>query len=164
MTSQTSSVTIPQAMAAAPDGHTELLLIVRLNGRRFAIPVAAIGRILPMAALTPLPGAPRGIAGVLSLHGTALPVVDPRPLLGADQVSPQPGQHLVTIVARTRYLLWIDRAEEILAFSSAAICDVRGDASMVAPRLVNVGHEYLPVLSPPDLDPGPILESTARPR
>jgi chemotaxis signal transduction protein len=163
MTSQTSSMTIPPAMAAVPDGHTELLLIVRLSGRRFAIPVAAIGRILPMAALTPLPGAPRGIAGVLSLHGTALPVVDPRPRLGADPVSPQPGQHLVTIEARTRYLLWIDRAEEILVAPTAVISDVLGDAPLVAPRLARVGQDHLPVLSPTDLDPGPVFDSTARP-
>jgi chemotaxis signal transduction protein len=164
MTSQTSSVTIPQAMAAVPNGHTEMLLIVRLGGRRFAIPLAAIGRILPMAALTPLPGAPRGIAGVLSLQGTALPVVDPRPRLDVDRVSPQPGQHLVAIVARTRYLLWIDRAEEILAAPTAAIGDVLGDAPLIAPRLARVGQDHLLVLSPADLDPGPVFDSTARPR
>ena len=59
-------------------GAPAQLLVFRLDGQRYALPFAAIERVVPAVALTPLPGAPATIRGVFSLHGRIIPVGDLR--------------------------------------------------------------------------------------
>lgn len=134
------------------------MLIIQLGGRRFAIPTAAIIRILPMAAPTPLPDSAPGIVGVLAFQGVTLPVVDPRPRLDLATVLPHPEQHLVAIAAETRYLLWIDRAETIAATQPQPRGDARGSTPLVASHLVRVEDEHIPVLSTLAFDPGAVVQ------
>lgn len=54
----------------------KLHLLIDLEGSRYALPAAAIEEIAPLLAVTPLPGAPRGIAGAVNFRGETLPVVD----------------------------------------------------------------------------------------
>lgn len=150
----------PETVVAAGGGQADLLMVVRLGDRRFALPAPAIGRILPMAALIPLPDAPVGIAGVLALQGVVLPVVDPRPRLGVPLVAPRPEQHLVVIAARTRFLLWVDRAEAIVPAPPVAAGLPGADAASLASQFVRIGDEYLPLLAPAALDPGPVLQTS----
>jgi purine-binding chemotaxis protein CheW len=135
----------------------DLLLIVRVGDRRFAIPAAGIVRILAMAALIPVPDAPPGIAGALAFQGAVLLAVDPRPRLGLPDAAPRPDQILIVIEARTRYLLWVDRAEATVSASATSRTSLPGDTvDALAPQLVRVADEHLPVLSPEVLDPGPL--------
>ena len=144
-----------RAAAGGSITNTQLLLIVRVGSQRYALPAAAVERILPMAALTPLPGTPRDVAGLLNLHGDVLPVVDPRPHLAGiaagnaargAPAAPDPSQHLVVVVAQTRYLLWVDEAEQVFVPVASSMIGV-----------VRLGGAVVPVLSPESLDPGPLL-------
>lgn len=147
----------PASAAATAPQQGELLLIVGIGARRFALPVAAIARVLPMAAPIPLPDAPPGVVGALPFRGALLPVVDPRPRLGQPAVAPQPDQHLVAVAGDLRYLLWVDRAETVVAAPPLAVADLPGEgAEPVAPRLVLLGDGYLPVLSVAALAPAPL--------
>jgi chemotaxis signal transduction protein len=95
-----------------------------------------------------------GVVGVLPFRGALLPVVDPRPRLGQLSVAVRPEQHLVAIVAEARYLLWVDRAETIVAASAVARADLSGDAAApLAPQLVQLGDDFLPLLSVAALAP-----------
>jgi purine-binding chemotaxis protein CheW len=49
-----------------------------LDGTRFALRLDAVERAVPAAALTPLPGAPAIVLGLLDLGGRIVPVVDIR--------------------------------------------------------------------------------------
>jgi chemotaxis signal transduction protein len=100
---------------ALPVDRVQLLVVGRIGDRRFALPATAVTYCLRMAAITPLPAAPRGIVGVLNLGGVILPVVDPRPWF--DLASPpfHPEQYLVLVRARRDYLLWVDRLEQTFA-------------------------------------------------
>jgi chemotaxis signal transduction protein len=55
---------------------------VRLEDVRIGIPLRNVDRILPAAAVTPVPGAGACLLGMLDLHGTPVPVYDTRRLLG----------------------------------------------------------------------------------
>lgn len=134
------------------------VLVARIGDRAYAVPLAAVERTLPMAALLPLPEVPQGVVGVLDLHGTILPVVDPRPRLGSPTPPYHPGQRLVVIRAGTRFLLWVDGAERITCAATHAFDGMAGpgDGSLM-PFLVHVDGESIPVLAPQALDPGPIL-------
>lgn len=47
-------------------------------GQAYALPLHAVDRVEPFAALSPIPDVPPVVAGLLDLHGAALPVFDLR--------------------------------------------------------------------------------------
>jgi purine-binding chemotaxis protein CheW len=49
-----------------------------LDGTRYALRLDTVERVVPAAALTPLPGAPAIVLGLLDLEGRIVPVVDIR--------------------------------------------------------------------------------------
>lgn len=148
--------------APADDSLAEtIILVVRIGDQPFALPATPIRRIVPMAALTPLPGAPFGVAGVLAIGGDLLPVVDPRPLLGLPPTLPRPDQHLIAIDATTHYLLWVDRAESVETLLPGAIATIDTAGDQLAPQIARLADDHLPILSPFALDPGPLLRRDA---
>jgi chemotaxis-related protein WspB len=58
------------------------VLVFHIGRERYALPLAGVERVLPVARLTPLPGAPPYVPGLLDLHGAPVPVVDLSKLAG----------------------------------------------------------------------------------
>lgn len=58
------------------------LVVVRLGGSRFALPMSAVAEVGRPAGLTRVPGLPGWVAGVANWRGRVLAVLDLRPLLG----------------------------------------------------------------------------------
>lgn len=54
------------------------LVVFVIEGERYALPLPAVERVLPMVAVSPLPKAPAIALGVINLHGQVIPVVDIR--------------------------------------------------------------------------------------
>jgi purine-binding chemotaxis protein CheW len=54
------------------------LLIFNLDRERYALRLAAVERVLPAAAVTPLPEAPQIVLGILDLQGEVIPVINLR--------------------------------------------------------------------------------------
>ncbi len=52
------------------------VLVFHIGPERYALPLAAVLRVLPAARLKALPGAPDYVAGLLDLHGAPVPVID----------------------------------------------------------------------------------------
>lgn len=52
------------------------VLVFHIGSERYALPLAAVLRVLPAARLKALPGAPDYVAGLLDLHGEPVPVID----------------------------------------------------------------------------------------
>ena len=55
-----------------------------LGARDYATPLSAIREVVRLEELADLPGMTPPLVGVLDLRGTALPVLDLRPVSGAD--------------------------------------------------------------------------------
>jgi chemotaxis-related protein WspB len=53
-----------------------VFLLFQLGEDRFALDAAGIVEVLPLVALTPVPLAPPGVAGLFDLRGTAVPAID----------------------------------------------------------------------------------------
>jgi chemotaxis signal transduction protein len=152
---------------ASPTMHLDLpvsapgtvaVLVGRIGHQRVALPAATVERILPMAALTPLADAPPGVAGLLDVRGEVLPVIDPRPRL--DLPSPQlhPDQHLILISAGTRFLLWLDLAEELVQVPETTVHGVETlELQRLMSGVIRLAGETVPLLSPDALDPGTIV-------
>lgn len=136
------------------------LLISNVGDRTVALPLTAVERILRMAAVTPCPGAPAGVVGLLNYRGAVLPVVDPRPSLNLAPANEfHPDQHLVLVCAAHRYLLLVDRVETIAWVDAAA--HANSPAGVRRPPLSLVARlegRVVPVLAPEALDPGDFLQ------
>jgi purine-binding chemotaxis protein CheW len=55
-----------------------LVLVFELEGRRFGVPADRVREVVRAVALTPVPGAPSVVEGLLDLRGEVLPVLDLR--------------------------------------------------------------------------------------
>lgn len=60
------------------------LVVVRLGGCRYALPMASVSEVGRPPALTRVPGLPAWVAGVANWRGRVLAVLDLRGLLAAD--------------------------------------------------------------------------------
>ena len=67
----------------SPTAHTQANFILTFNWgeQTFALPLHCVVRVEQAVALTPLPGAPEHVLGLLNNHGQLLPVLDLRPSL-----------------------------------------------------------------------------------
>jgi chemotaxis signal transduction protein len=139
---------------APPRRGEHLLLRGRIGGRAYALPVSRVGRILSMAAPTPLPDAPIGVVGIVNVHGVALPVVDPRPRLGLETPVFHPDRWPVVVASDPAYLLWVDQVDEIaLADEGAFDALEAGLGGALASHVVRLGDELIPVLALEPLAP-----------
>ncbi|WP_247894510.1 chemotaxis protein CheW [Azospirillum sp. B510] len=69
--------------AAGGGGAGERFVVFRLAGTEYGLPVAAVREVLRRPdGVTPLPNAPDFVAGLLTLRGEVLPLIDQRRLLG----------------------------------------------------------------------------------
>ncbi|CAO3440006.1 Positive regulator of CheA protein activity (CheW) / Positive regulator of CheA protein activity (CheW) / Positive regulator of CheA protein activity (CheW) [Azospirillum endophyticum] len=70
------------AQPADGGGAGERFVVFRLAGAEYGLPVAAVREVLRRPdGVTPLPGAPDFVTGVLTLRGEVLPLIDQRRLL-----------------------------------------------------------------------------------
>ena len=64
--------------------NAEELVVVRLGGCRYALPMASVAEVGRPPSLTRVPGLPAWVAGVANWRGRVLAVLDLRSLLAAD--------------------------------------------------------------------------------
>jgi chemotaxis-related protein WspB len=67
--------------ANKPDAIMKVL-VFHIGRERYALPLARVDKVLPVARLTALPGAPHYVPGLLDLHGEPVPVIDLSRLAG----------------------------------------------------------------------------------
>lgn len=76
---------------------TSDLLVFSLGKQQFALPVDQVSTVVPRATLTPLPGAPADLIGLLRLRGTLCPVIDVRGRLGLSVAVAHIGECIVVM-------------------------------------------------------------------
>lgn len=100
------------------------LIVFRLDGQRFALPLAAVERIVRAVEVTRLPGAPLVVIGVIDVGGNIVPVLCLRQRLGmplreiglADQL-------LIARMGRRTVALLIDEAQGVVECDASTVID-----------------------------------------
>jgi purine-binding chemotaxis protein CheW len=130
--------------------NSEAVLLLRLGGRRYGVLLSHVERVLPMAAVSPLPDQPIGMLGVLNLHGAVLPVVDPRPRLGLPSPAWTADQRLVVLAAASeRFLLWVDELEDVVDHAADALSAIgSAGGQRLTTHVLRLANELVPILSP----------------
>jgi purine-binding chemotaxis protein CheW len=67
--------------SAAPAAHDIEVLEFTSAGERYAFEAACVAQVNPMCAITPIPGTPDFVVGIISVEGDILSVIDLRSLL-----------------------------------------------------------------------------------
>jgi purine-binding chemotaxis protein CheW len=115
-------------------------LVFEVGGRRFGLPAADLREIVRAVSVTPLPGGPAAVEGVINVRGSVVPVIDLRRALGLPPRGVALSDHLVILRSGTTPLaLRVDRALEIRAAGADAAAKGGG-------RLVGVDGGLVPVL------------------
>jgi purine-binding chemotaxis protein CheW len=105
-----------------PEGHSVSILVFRLGDESYAVDVAALRSVEPVGSLTPLPCAPRFVAGVLNLRGETLTVLDLGAVLDLPQ-SPASAESrvLVTDVPGAAVGMLVDGVADIQTATPAGL-------------------------------------------
>ena len=90
------------------------VVVVEVHGVRCGLPAPGVLELHPVVAVSPLPGAPAVVEGVIDVRGSVVAVVDLRARLGLPRRPPLLSDHLVVsrVGART-VALRVDRAVEL---------------------------------------------------
>lgn len=126
----------PTAVSPSPDGAKaparfrdrvreragmQELLVVRVGGERFAVPLESVDELVESPVLRSVPGAPPELLGLFTLGDALLPLYSPVAILGAGARDEQVA--LVMRGGRARLALAVDDAEDVIVVSLAEVRD-----------------------------------------
>lgn len=116
-----------------------LFLLFQLGPDRYALPAADVVEVLPLIQIKSLPGAPKGVAGVMDHRGQPVPVVD----LSALALGRPAAARLSTRLVLVR--LQADGTEKLLALVAENATETlrRDPAEFVASGVTSPGAPYL---------------------
>lgn len=99
-------------------------VVFALDMQRFALPLAAVRRIVRAVEVTPLPGAPGIVLGAIDLAGRVVPVLDIRKRFGLPEREVDPSDHfLIATTPRRDVALVIDAAHSVVECERSAVID-----------------------------------------
>lgn len=104
------------------------LVLLRVDGQTYALHLEAVDRILRMAAITPLPGAPDAVEGIINIQGEVLAIVSIRRRLGLPHRNVAAADSMVVAHTRTRRIAII--AESVLGVAECGADAVVGCADI----------------------------------
>lgn len=91
---------------------------MRVNGQLFGIPVIVVQDVLRPQKITPVPLAPREVAGSLNVRGRIVTAIDVRARLGLEPASNPNAYMLVAVEHKNEiYSLVVDNVGEVLSLS-----------------------------------------------
>jgi len=109
-----------------------------LDEQRVALPLASVDRIVRAVEVTPLPGAPQVVLGVINVQGKVLPVINLRRRCRLQEREIETTDMLVIAhTARRAVVLLVDRADVLECAEGSLI-----PAEQVVPGIFGV-HEVL---------------------
>lgn len=80
--------------------HSLEALVFSLGHELYALPATQVHEVRPLGWLTPLPGTPAFLTGLINVRGRIVPVIDLRPLLGLASDACSPSMSVVLVAYR----------------------------------------------------------------
>jgi purine-binding chemotaxis protein CheW len=103
------------------------MLVFELAGSRYAIALDRVREVVRAVSITPIPGAPRAVAGVINVRGTAVPVYDLAERFGAPAHPLRLDERFIVARGDRRIVaLRVDRVEWIRAVQTGDVEDASG--------------------------------------
>ena len=117
------------------------ILTFDLDGQRYGFPAESVVQVVQMVAISPLPGAPEIVEGVVNVRGTIVPVFDLRARFALPPRPIDPGQHLVILGTGSRTVgVRVDAAEDFISIADA---EITGPSTLAASGLGAQGTRHI---------------------
>lgn len=101
------------------------MLLFKLAGQRFALPLDRVERVILATAVTPLPEAPEIVAGLINLAGRFVALIDLRRRFGQPSKALELEDYFIVARLRDREVaLWVDRIGEIAPLAESQSGDL----------------------------------------
>ncbi len=114
------------------------VLVVQVRGSRFGIPADLVVELIRAVAISPLPGAPPVISGIINVRGSLTPVIDPAVRFGQQEQAVKPSDNFVLVAMPSRIVaLRVDIANDLEEIDDADIKTAES-VSSTATRLAGV--------------------------
>jgi purine-binding chemotaxis protein CheW len=98
------------------------ILRVSVRGEWVGIPAATVIEVLRAVAVTPLPGAPDVISGIINVRGETVVVIDPAVRFGKPEMAIKPTDNLVLVSTPARKIaIRVDIADDLLEIDDSAL-------------------------------------------
>jgi purine-binding chemotaxis protein CheW len=114
--------------------NAQRLLVFALGGSSYALPIERVREIVRHRPITPVPGLPSEVLGVISLRGQIMQVIDPRARLALAPANPGARSRIVVAhdgEGRVAGIL-VDSVEEVVKVAEDGMCEARaGQGSAV---------------------------------
>jgi purine-binding chemotaxis protein CheW len=123
------------------------VVVVRVRGETFGLPAQHVVEIIRAVAVSPLPGSPPVISGVINVRGVTVVVIDPAVRFGKPEIPVKPDDNFVLVATPTRTIaVRVELAEDLVDIddntitaaksASSAVDMIRGVAAMPDGALV----------------------------
>ena len=137
----------------------EIVLLFQVCSRLFLLPLAAVDEILPAVTLLPVPGAGKGVEGVIEVRGQIVPVLDLGVVLELGSTLLSYGDHLIVLQSDNgKIALRVERAIELASLSELEIGGI-GASNLGGTVVLTVAKYNTTLVS--ILDPQVISNATA---
>jgi purine-binding chemotaxis protein CheW len=98
------------------------VLVFEVGGQTYGLPTADVRELVRAVAITPLPGAPGVIEGVVNVRGCVLPVLDVRARFRLPPKALDPSDHFIVASAGPRgVILRVDRATHLALVDEGSV-------------------------------------------
>ncbi|HEU4748379.1 MAG TPA: chemotaxis protein CheW [Gemmatimonadaceae bacterium] len=109
------------------------ILVFAVDTHRYALPARDVDQVVRAVTITPLPGAPLVVEGVIDVHGTLVPVLDLRRRFGLPAQAPALSDLLIIASAPSRRVaLRVGDSASILKIDPASL-DRSGESLTQSP-------------------------------
>jgi purine-binding chemotaxis protein CheW len=133
--------------AAPPSEDLAAVVVFPIARERYAVDLACVVEVARLCGLTPLPGAPAPVLGIVLHRGRLLPVVDLRRLLGGGEAAvPQAGWLVVVGAGDALVGLLADGAVEVARVPSRGLAPPLVRGGVAEPLLRGLTRDAVAVL------------------
>jgi purine-binding chemotaxis protein CheW len=132
---------------AAADAEGIEAVVFNLVGERYAIETAFVCEVAPLTSLARLPGAPDFFAGVVSLRGQILAVIDLRRLYGLPVLEEAPLTRLVVLgEGQPEFGVLAETVSEVVRLPRGRLLEPAAPAGLTPEHIRGVTEQALIVL------------------
>jgi purine-binding chemotaxis protein CheW len=101
---------------------TREVLVFEVGGQKYGLPTVDVRELVRAVAITPLPGAPALIEGIVNVRGRVVPVLNVRARFGLPAKPLDPSDHFIVASAGPRgVILRVDRATHLTLVDEASV-------------------------------------------
>jgi len=116
---------VTQADSAELKGQNETvhhLVTFQLGKEEYGIEISSVQEIIRATDITPVPGAPAHVRGVINLRGKIIPVVDLRTRFALPQAEASDAQRIVVVELREKRIgMLVDSVSQVIKIPSGVV-------------------------------------------